>query len=153
MLNQQYLSTDAPYDGRFPAEESDPDITAENVKIVIGWSEDGSCIELKVKNLLYNNQPCVMKVGKGQAYGSVQEALDTLGYLVDQDVTYTCLWNLKGEVLDGGSERSFLIRSTAKDSFMRLEQDQNWFILDAYTYQRVPNQAACYNTTGEKKTS
>ena len=81
VLNQQYLSTDAPYDGRFPAEESDPDITAENVKIVIGWSEDGSCIELKVKNLLYNNQPCVMKVGKGQAYGSVQEALDTLGYL------------------------------------------------------------------------
>ncbi len=153
VLNQQYLSTDAPYDGRFPAGQRDPDITAEDVTIVIGWSEDGSCIELNVKNLPYNNQPCVMKVGEGQAYGSVQEALDSLGYLVDQDVTYTCRWNLEEEILDGGSERSFLIRSTAKDSFMRLEQDQNWFILDAYTYQSVDNLAYCYNTKHEMKTA
>lgn len=152
-VTQQQVGKNTVYDGENPASTEDERITAENVTIRFGWAEDGDYIQMEVTGAP-EGQSGTFEIGEGKRYPDIVTALNTIGYFVDQDVTYHCNWNLKGQTLYSGEKREFQVRSTVKDTFMRLDGDLEWYIKDNLTYvSGVGNSAYSQNTSGEKKTA
>ena len=141
VITQQYQGVNIPYDGKAPV-GSDESVIASDATLTLGWSEDQATLVLVVGENSYS-------IGSGCTYSSIQEALDSIGYVITDSTIYTCCWNQAGKTLECGATRSFEILATAKDTFMRLIGDQNWYIIKDYTYQQsVTNYAYSYSVDG-----
>ena len=134
------------YDGLV---KEDPGVAEKGVTIAFSWANDGSCILMKTKRA--TGKTDVTRIGTGEACSTIEEALNKIGYLVTEAVTYHCSWDQEGQTLYPGT-RIFSIPASAKSSFMRLMQDQPWYILNNYLYaEKVKNTAVSHEIGGQKK--
>ena len=144
-IDQQEQGIDVPYEDKA---YEDPHVATAKATITISWSEDRSYLVLSL-----GGAP-VCTIGEGQACGSIQSALDSIGYFVTADAVYRPVWDLRGQKLYTAESRIYYVRSTAKDTFMRLTGDQDWFIVDSTTYQKgVYNYAYAYTTDESYKSA
>ena len=132
--------------------KEDPNITASGVTLTFSREEDSSNIKMTVSGAEDSVENTEYTIGSGQQYPDIQSALNEIGYIVDQDVQYTCRWDQKGQTLYSGEVREFQVRATLKDSFMYLAQDQPWFIAENANYvSGVVNTAKAVNASEEEK--
>ena len=149
-ITQQYEGNGVPYSGKYTGKDN---AITEDAVLTIGWSEDKSHLVLTVNN------------GDGEknytiSQGDIGKALEAAGYLVTEQTNYTCDWNQHGQTLYSGQNRSFYVRATVKDTFMRLSGDRDWFIVDNETHQDpvtyqsdVRNGATAFSTDDSQKTA
>ena len=76
--------------------------------------------------------------------GYLAEAMEDLGFVVTKPTTYTVTWDLDGQSLYSGQKRYYYVRTTLKDTFMRLIGDQDWFITSDTYYGSTNNIAHIY---------
>ena len=153
-VTQQQVGENTEYNGEAPESPEDTEILAGNVTIAFGWAENQEAIQMKVSGAPGDSEQ-TYTIGSGADcdYADIETALNEIGYLIDLDVTYCCRWSQQGETLYSGEKKEFQVRSTTKDSFMRLNGDLPWYIKDNLTYNsQVGNTARSVNTAGEEQT-
>lgn len=145
-ITQQHEGSDTDYAGKATTDSS---MITDSATITIGWSDDKSHLVLTAS---YENTVITRTIGTGKDCGSIQEALNSVGYLATCYTRYICTWNQQGQTLYSGERRNFYVRTTVKDTFMRLTGDQDWYIINGLQYAtEVKNSAYAYTTDESKK--
>lgn len=129
-VTQQYTGTATDHDGLVT--DADSDLITSDATITIGWSDDYSCLVLTYS---YDNGTAVTEsvtIGEsGCDYTSISAALDGIGYVVTSAVTYNLTWDLGATELKGGETITYTYNATVKNTFMRLNVDQWWYLIDS----------------------
>ena len=145
-VTQQNEGIDTPYNGK--SEQGTDTVLASGATLSLGWAEGGG-------HLLLTAAPsgAAYTIGDGCDYPSIQSALDGIGYVIAANTRYTCTWDLQGETLQCGETKSFLVRSSEKDSFMRLIGDQDWYQIEGGKVLTSLNTASCTTQSQTSKTA
>ena len=145
-ITQQFEGVNTPHSGKSPMNTDT--VVDSNAKLTISWAEDGEHLQLTVES---NGATNTYTIGAGCSYPSIKAALDGIGYLVTLNSSYKCEWDMQGLKLNCGQKLTFNVRSTIKDTFMRLVGDQDWFLFDGDRYHDNRNYA--YGSLLSGKTS
>ena len=138
VITQQYEGVNVPYEGTIST-GGDGSITASNVSISIGWSEDKAGLVLTVGEESF-----------AISQGGIQEALDGIGYVVTDTATYTCTWDQEGYTLPSGGSRVFQAYITAKSTFMRVTSDTTRNIANT-SFSYIYNYVSCHSGSAVDK--
>ena len=143
-VTQQNEGIDTPYNGK--SEQGTDTVPASGATLSLGWAEGHLLLTAAPSGAAYT-------IGDGCDYPSIQSALDGIGYVIAANTRYTCTWDLQGETLQCGETKSFLVRSSEKDSFMRLIGDQDWYQIEGDKYLISLNRASCTTQSQTSKTA
>jgi uncharacterized repeat protein (TIGR01451 family) len=119
--------------------------SSQKQTVTIQWAEDLTHLVMQIDGTEYGT------IGDGGTYASLEAAFASLPYMVFQDTTYTCAWDLTGQTLNSGETKKITIPATAKTTFMYLTADKEEVISSSYYYPS--NTAYAYYVNADGSTS